>query len=372
MSFLSKALPFLFEETPPLSLDKVVLLPPAERQRLIREGSASPAIMAGLIEDEDIDVRVLLAQRLSSLLPKLKADDKETSSLVLGAIRQLTEDSVTPVRVALSSALKDIAKTPPAIARKLADDAERAVSEPIIRYSLSLSDADLLELIAQYPQGWQTESIAGRKRLTAAISDAVVKTGNALAAQALLANDTASISDSILEALGSNIDYEEALAARKTLKRRMKRDIDKLMQRSLYAFLRSNAHLDKSMTEDVLEKVQQRVTSQETLATIAPGNLTEEQLKDAILLGETPIALRGIAARAKTDENTVRRMVVDSGAAKPVIALCVKANLSMQFAVILQQRLTRLSPEKIFYPVEGSKVPISMEEIKWQWDFFGL
>lgn len=372
MSFLSKALPFLFEETPPLSLEKAVLLPSPQKKELISHSATSPAILAGLIGDEDVDVRVLLAQRLSSLLPKLKSDDDETSAMVLGAIRQLTEDSITPVRVALASALKDIANTPPAIARKLADDAERAVSEPIIRYSLSLSDEDLLALIAQYPQSWHTESIASRKRLSVAISEAVVKTGNALAAKALLANDSAKIAKEILVTLAENPDYEEALAARNTLKRKWKRDIDLLMEHTLYSFLRGHAHLDKGTTKDVMDKMQQRVTSQDMLHKTPPKDLSEEQLKDAILLGETPIALRGIAARAGTDVNTVRRMIVDSGAAKPVIALCVKANLSMQFAVLCQQRLTRLQPGKIFYPVEGNKVPISQEEIKWQWDFFGI
>lgn len=372
MSLLSKVLPFLFEETPPLSLEKFAALPAIEKQRLIREGNASPAVMAGLIGDEDIDVRVLLAQRLSSLLPKLKSDDQETSALVLGAIRQLTEDSVTPVRVALSSALKDIAKTPPAIARKLADDAERAVSEPIIRYSLSLSDEDLLSLLAEYPQSWHSESIASRRKLSSPVSNAVIATGNALATRALLANDTVQLNDIVINALRDNPDYTLDLQGRDKFQRKIKRDINLLVERSLYSFLRSNAHLDKSTTADVLEKMHQRVTSQETLADIPPGDLTEEQIRDAVLLGETAIALRAIAARAKTDENTVRRMLVDSGAAKPVIALCIKAGLSMAFALLCQQRLTRLPPEKIFYPVDGNKIPISQDEIKWQWDFFGI
>lgn len=373
MSILSKILPFLFEETTVLPLAEIARLPLAEKQRLIQDKSAPAALLAGMVGDEDADVRILLARRLGSLLPKLSvADDAQSSALVLEAIRQLTEDSVTPVRIALSSALKDIAKTPPAIARKLADDAERAVSEPIIRYSLSLSDDDLLALIAQYPQGWQTETIASRPRLTAGVGDAVVQTGNQSAARALLANPTARISTDSLNDLARDPAFRDALEQRNSLKNRLKRDIDTLMQHSLYQFLRRDAQLDKDMTRDVLDKVRQRVTSQETLANTAPGNLTEEQLKDAILLGETTIALRGMAARAGTDEATIRRMVVDSGAAKPVIALCAKAGLSMPFAVLCQQRLTRLPPDKIFYPLTGDKIPISLEEIKWQWDFFGI
>lgn len=372
MSFLSKALPFLFEESKPLSLEAFVKLPAREKQRLIQQGQASPEVLAGLTQDEDVDVRVLLAQRLSSLLPKLSSGDTETEALVLGAIRQLTEDSVTPVRVALSSALKDIAKTPHAIARKLADDAERAVSEPIIRYSLSLSDDDLLSLLAEYPQSWHSETIASRKHLSTSVSDAVVKTGNMLATRALLKNDTIDLTPVTLSALKDNPDYRIELKDRDQFQRKIKRDINLLMERSLYTFLRGTVQLDKNMTYDVLDLVQQRVTSQEKLATIPPGELSEDQIRDAVVLGETDIVLRAIAARAKTTPDIVRRMIVDSGAAKPVIALCVKANLSMSFALLCQQRLTRLPPDKIFYPINGTKAPISAEEIKWQWEFFGL
>ncbi len=372
MSFLTRIFPFLLEETASLTLDKVALMPLEQKQQIIQHKSTSPAILAGLAADKNDDVRVLLATRLSSLLKTLKSDDIETSRLLTQAIRQLTEDSVTPVRIALASALKDIANTPHDIARKLADDAERMVAEPIIRYSLSLSDEDLLALITQYPQGWHTQTIAARPRLSSSIMDAVIKTGNLIAGQALLANDTAKISPEALEILQGNPELALSISQRNSLKRRLKRDISSLVERSLYVFLRTNAHLDKTTTNDVLKKMNQRVNTQEVLTETAPELLSEDQLKDTILLGQNDIVLKAFASRAKTTEDVVKRMIIDSGAAKPVIALCTKAGFSMSIAVLIQQRLTRLPPTKILYPKNGTEVPITADEIQWQLEFFGI
>jgi hypothetical protein len=374
MSFLSKVLPFLFEHTEaiPLSPEKLAALPVAQKHQLIRHAHTPPAILAGFVNDEDTDVRVLLAGRLASLLNKLNTHDTKTVQLLTDAIRQLTEDSVTPVRIALASALKDVARTPPAIARKLADDAEREVAEPIIRYSLSLSDEDLLALVTQYPQGWHTQTIASRPRLSSSIMQAVIGTGNMLAGQALLANDKAKISPDALAVLQKNPELVQAISERNSLKRKLKRDIGFVVEQSLYGFLRKNAHLDRATTYDVLRTMQQRVDAQEKLPQTPPQDLTEEQMKDAILLGETEIVLRAFALRAKIDPAIAKKILVDSGSAKSVIALCVKANYSMPFAVFCQQRLTRLPPDKIFYPLNGDGVPITAEEIKWQWDFFGI
>jgi len=374
MSFISKIMPFLFDEVelPPIQPDQVAALPVEAKTKLIQHSQTPVTVLAQMASEKNVDVQLLLAERLTSLLPKVKASDQETSKLLLDAIRQLTEDTVTPVRVALASALKDVAHLPPDLARKLADDAERSVAEPIIRYSLSLSDEDLLNLITRYPQDWQTVTIAQRPRLSAPVSDAVFKTGNVSAGRLVLANDWARISPETLEGLIDNADYRTHMQQRNSLRRRLKRDILDLTERRLYDFLRQNAQLDKATTKDVLQTIQRRVDHQEQITKIAPANMTEQQIKDALMLGETEMVVKALAAQAKISEANVRRMVVDSEAAKPVIALCVKAGLSMSLAVLLQQRLTRLVPSKILYPKNGDQCPITAEEVKWQWDFFGI
>lgn len=369
-------MPFLFEEAspplPPADISRVTSLSPSEKSQLITSGATPLPVLAELVQDKDINVQTLLAQRLSSLLPKMDMTDAKASAMLIGAIKQMTEESVTPVRVALSSALKDVANTPPEIARRLADDVERAVAEPIILYSLSLSDDDLLDLISRYPQEWQTVSIARRKKLSSPVGDAVVGTGNIDAGKALISNDGAAISPQSLEKLGDNPEYVDALRDRNGVARKIRRDLNQILEHSLYVFLRKDAQLDKSTTHDVLKTIHRRVEHQDNHAALNPADLSEEQLRDAVALGDTELVIKALAIRARTTDKNVRRMIIDSGAAKPVIALCVRAGLPMSFAVLLQQRMTRLPPAKILYPVNGTETPISDEEVRWQLEFFGV
>ena len=376
MSFLSRAFPFLFEDADESAAcyapDRLKQASREEKVHLIQHGATPGAALLNFAQDPDSDIRILLAKRLSALLPKVKTSDAQTAQALLEALRQLTEDSVTPVRVALASALKDVANIPPAIARRLADDAERAVAEPIIRYSLGLGDEDLLELIAQHPEEWHVLSIAHRKRLTEIVSDSLVDLGNEEVSEALLANDGASIGKNRLEKMAGNPRHARSVEQRNSLERRLKRDFLTLTERSLYIFLRQNAQLDKKTTNDVLKTIHRRVDVQNNLPKTDPALMTEEQLRDALVLGENEAVIKAFAARAFTTESVVQRMLVSSGAAKPVIALCVKAGLSMNFSVLCQQRLTRLSPDRIFYPRDGSQCPLTQEEIRWQLDFFGI
>lgn len=376
MSFLARIFPFLFEEPIPdpakFSAEILAKASPEQKKLLIGHRSTPGSALVTFSRDPDSDIRILLAKRLSQLLPKVKSSDAQTAKALLEAIQHLTEDSVTPVRVALASALKDVANLPPMIARRLADDAERAVAEPIIRYSLGLSDDDLLELIAQHPQDWHVVTIAQRARLGEPVTDSLVGLENRDVSETLLGNDSARISQKSLTLIGKNPLHAASLKRRNSLNRRLKRDFSHVAENTLYSFLRQKANLDNKTTHHVLQTIHQRIDTQQHLSTTPPAELSESQLRDMVVLGENVLVLRALAARAKTDTDTIRRMVVESGAAKPVIALCVKAGLSMSFSVLLQQRLARLPPAKIHYPKNGDECPITPEEIQWQLEFFGI
>lgn len=377
MSWLMRLFPFLFDDVPasPVSQELVPIetLPREARLELARDTNTSLPVLTRLAQDEDTDIRVLLAQRLGQLAQKITPKDAATSDMLLKAIRGLAEESVTPVRIALASALKDVANCPADVARKLADDAERAVAEPVIRYSLSLSDDDLLDLIARHPQDWHTVTIAQRNRLPASVSHAVIETGNTEAGIALLENDRATIAPATMQKIKDQPAYKNSFAQRQNFGRTIKREMVIVAQNKLHDFLAQHTDLDRNTTTRIMDTVKRRVILQDNDALPEPGQMNEGQLKDALSIGRDELVLKALAARAGTSTETINRMAVESGAAKPVIALCVKAGLSMNFAVLLQQRMTRLPPAKILYPKEGSNTPpLTDEEIRWQWDFFGL
>lgn len=397
MSFLARIFPFLFDEvkkttsseyassdrhqnTPDTDdlIDKPATanLSNRDKARLIQHPQTPLSVLSRFSRDKDDNIQLLLAKRIAALIKKTKADDRETTALLLQTIRQLTEESITPVRIALVSALKDVAHCPPDLARKLADDMERDVAEPIIRYSLSLSDQDLLHLIARHPQDWHTATIAQRKFVSPPVSKAVIETGNKKAGIALLDNDGAIIDANTLhhlpQTLAQDQDMQNALQRRNSLSRKIKRDVFILAQRRVQELLHHHARLDRHTTEHLIDTVQRRIAIQDNDANLNPATLSETDIKDALAVGNDALAIKAIAIKAGTTEDIARRMLVDSSAAKPVIALCSKAGLSMGLAVFLQQRLTHLPPTKIIYAKNGTENPLSLDDIRWQLEFFGV
>ncbi len=351
---LSRWLPFLFEEhkdVPPEIIEQ-----------------------AKQIATIDTNQRTQLITQLATHLPHLDQDERaEAYTHVVEAFRVLAEDHVTSVRVALSSALKDIAKIPPDVARKLANDAEREVAEPILRFCMALAENDLLDLIRLYPEQWQTEAIAGRKRLSGPISHAISGTKNTAAHRILLGNDGALIGAETIQALQTIGGYDDILAARQALRRRLRREWMHLTERALYVFLRSEtgAGLDKYTTKQVMEATYERMQTQDDIKR-PEGIQSEEQIRDAIMLGENEIALRALAMRGNILYSTARKMAVDAGSGRAVMALCVRADVSLRLGVLIQQRLSRLPPAKILYPRSDGSCPLSDEELRWQYEFFGI
>ncbi len=376
MSFLEKNLPWLFEDVPPTPAGgwqkHLAEASPQRKQELLEKRSTPPVALAHMARDPDKDVRRVLSDRLAQILPSLSASEQvEVYDITVEAIKSLAEDEVTAVRVALASALKDIAGVPHHIARRLADDAEREVAEPILRHSMSLSDADLLDLIAQHPQDWHPIAVAQRKRLTAQVSEAVAKTGNVEATKELIKNDGATLDYRTHQILGESPTFKEELDARQSIARKMRREWIKVTDPILGNFLRVRTDLDEATTEKVMRKVHQNMGVQDDIKQKSAADLGVMEISEALKLGENNTVIAALVARSHVPEDVVRRML-DSLNGRAVIALCVKADMPMSFAVTLQQKIARLPPAKIVYPKDGDKNPLSPEELQFQYDFFGI
>ena len=77
-------------------------------------------------------------------------------------LEQLARDQAVGVRQALATSLKDVACAPPDLCLHLARDVEREVAEPILHYCATLTDKDLLSIIAEQPKSWVLSAIAQR------------------------------------------------------------------------------------------------------------------------------------------------------------------------------------------------------------------
>jgi len=175
---------------------------PATR-RAVAANIATPALTnRHLAEDGDDDVRAELAQKIGRLMPTLsKREAEHIRALTIETLERLAADQVPRVRAVLAEEIKRLDNVPHHIIQALARDAEAIVAVPIIEYSPLLSDADLMEIIAEGKVHGVLEAVARRRPLSAQVSDAVVSSLDIPAVAALLANPNAAVRDRTLDAI---------------------------------------------------------------------------------------------------------------------------------------------------------------------------
>lgn len=101
------------------------------------------------------------------------------------------------------------------------------------------------------------------------------------------------------------------------------------------------------------------------------GRLNEDFISDAMAMRNRELAYAALARLAKTDIEIVEK-VFDMKAAKPLVALCWQAGLSMRMALQIERELAHLQPQDLIYPRDGTDYPFSKDEMLWQLEFIGV
>ena len=101
------------------------------------------------------------------------------------------------------------------------------------------------------------------------------------------------------------------------------------------------------------------------------GELTDEAITDALAVRETDFVYAALAHLAGVAEATLKDLF-EARSAKPIVALCWKAGLSMRTALTLQRDLAQVPPKNLLYPKGGTDYPMTEEELEWQLDFLGV
>ncbi|MEI9929723.1 MAG: DUF2336 domain-containing protein [Rhizomicrobium sp.] len=162
---------------------------PATRRAVAANVTAPAQVNRGLAEDEEEDVRAELARKIARIMPGLSLREaKHIHDLTIETLERLAADQVPRVRAILAEEIKHLDCVPKHIVQTLARDVEETVHVPVLEYSPLLSDADLMEIIAEGKVHSVLKAIARRKPLSANVSDAVVSSLDIPAVAALLAN----------------------------------------------------------------------------------------------------------------------------------------------------------------------------------------
>jgi uncharacterized protein (DUF2336 family) len=363
--------------------------PNADVRKAVAHNRSTPIHASVLLaKDNDIDVRLTLAERLIHLLPDLSIDKQsQLYSFAIQALGTLALDEVLKIRLALSSALKDHAHAPPKVAGQLARDLEREVSEPVLRLCVALSDEDLLEILKSHPASWAVQAIATRPVVTERISQAVIDCDDEPSGYLLLENKGANIS---LKTLGEIVEkakqfptWQKSTAKRKSLPKELALELASFVDDTVRNLLLERTNYNADEMNEIATVVKRRMNlidqSDESpdamwsriVGMIKTKQLTDQAMQDAIAVRNRTFVIKAFAALCKTPEQAIEQ-IFELKAPKPIVAICHMAGFSMRTAFLIQKEMLLIQPKELIYPRGGTDYPLDEKEIRWQLEYLGL
>lgn len=357
-----------------------------ENVRQAAAGNAATPLQTAplLVQDESRMVRAALARKLGRVLPTMPEGMSRKS--VLEALETLGHDTAADVRAAVAVTLRDTAFLPPALARSLAEDSEREVASPVLRFSLSLSDKDLIELVRGAKREWVPVEVAHRKVISNDVAMAVWESGNQEAAAVLLSNRGAETSPAILdEAIEEAVivtELQPPLARHPQLSSAQLERLAIFVDGSLLETLASRAQLDRGTLSDVSAVIRRRLDwaawrkkggsgAERAQALFKRRELDDAAVSDAVAWGERDFVVTALALLAKTQDALVEKVLAHQSP-KGITALCWKAGIAMRTCRMLQIRIARVPVMKALYARGGTDYPLSAADLKWQLEFYGI
>lgn len=356
-------------------------------RRAVAANKSTPMQAAPLLaKDDELDIRLALAARLLNLLPNLTPEKhSQLYAFAVQALGRLAEDEVLQVRRALTTVLQDYAKAPPAVVNRLARDVEREVSEPILRFCVALSDEDLLDILSAHPAPWAISAIAQREIVSVSVAHAVIEADDGEATTSLLINSGAALTEDILQRVVDQAKgrpaWHRPIAVRPELSLDLARQMVGFVDKVILDVLEQRSDFDAATRDSLHATIKRRLSflhdgdaqegaEQKVERLAKAGTLTPEVISDALAWQEMDFVHAALGHFAGLPAKTVGLML-DAGSAKPVVALCWKANMPMRLCIELQQRASGLKPKDILYAKGGTDYPMTPDEIKWQLEFFG-
>lgn len=291
--------------------------------------------------------------------------------------------------------MKDIANAPPDVIKTLAMDTEIEVSGPVLEFSPTLSDDDLLQIIEHGPAAGGLNAISKRAGVSETFADVIVGTDDVSAISDLLSNDSAQIREATLDDLidrAPDVELWHApLVGRPNLPNGAEIRLANFLADNLLEVLQERADLDADTLEAVKAVVHQRIGGEGadgTADTDGAGQdflnmdipiemlnrlfqarkLDGKVIAKALNAGDYGFVLASLIVRAGLDEAVVKRMFVEKSA-RGITAAAWKAKLPAKLAAQIQQRMGRIAPSDVLM-ADGEEYSMNNDDLQFQIEFF--
>ncbi len=359
------------------------------RQTVAKNAKAPRQTHSLLARDEDTEVRSGLAEKLSRIAPDLSDDDRDKiRQSTHEALDILARDQISVVRQVLSETLKDVANISPDVIKLLAMDSEIAVAGPVLEYSPVLTDDDLIEIVKSGPTHGGIGAVSRRSGVSEMLADAIVATDDVHGIADLLANETAQIREQTLDDLIDRADtielWHAPLVNRPALPSGAAIRLARFVADDLLDQLTARDDLDEETLMAVKSMVRRRIDGnpkegggegadipgveppiEVAKRLLAAGRLDAKVLSKALASGDKSLILASLSVLTGLSMAVVDRAFT-AHSAKGIVSLVWKAQLPMQLAVQVQQRMAGIAPAEIIEAGQNGEYPFTDDEMNWQ------
>lgn len=316
-----------------------------------RASRLSAADVEALQRDRSVESRAAVATKLGRQLDELSGSPQ--GELAHAVLKLLVRDVAKEVRRALAEAVATSHTLPAPVARQLVRD-ELEVAQPVLEKSPILGDELLIEVVRTNAVQYAL-AVAARERLSEAVSDALVDTGDRDVVVRLLGNGGAAISQRALQRVvddhRADPEVERRLVRRPELPYEIieqlvsavgeriewelirTRQITPEQARAIMAAVRERAAIAITAREH-----SDRQTVQHLRDRFDHGLLGHDDLLRHLRDGDVAALEIGLGLHAKLEPGQVRRLLY-SPDRRQMAALCIAAGLSSVHYIAIRMAL---------------------------------
>jgi len=342
-----------------------------------------------LVDDSNDEVRSQLALKIGRLLPGLSGEETEKlREQALEILELLAQDHLPRVRQIVSEEIKSSDSVPRELIKGLAKDIEQIVAAPVLEYSPLLSDEDLLEIMAGGIANGALSAIAQRSSVSEEVSDQIVASLDIPAVAALLVNPNAHIREQTLDGIVEHAedieDWHQPLVLRPDLSLRAAKRIAGFVASSLLHTLSERNKLDPAFVDGIQKNVHERIQKESSLlqedkeeeeratarvdAAYQAGNLNNTFVMQAVKAADQPLVIAALCRLTSKDSRFVVR-VLSSQQGKGITSLVWLAGLSMRTALAVQ-KMFNVPPDSMTMARDGVDYPMEGAEMTWHLRYF--
>ena len=320
----------------------------ADREREQRLGAAD---VATLQRDRSPQARAQVAAKFGRQFDELcGGGDRAVAAAVL---ELLVRDLAVEVRQALANTVAASALVPTHIAQQLATD-RIEIASPILEQSPVLGDEDLVRVVRTHAMQYAL-AVAGRRRLSEVVSEALVDTGEAAVVARLVENAGASLSQTtmarVIQDFRDNEQIHGRVIRRPELPYELVEQLIGVMGERLEWQLIRERRMPAEEARALMHAVRERAAisftarahadgklQQHLLAEFSTGRLDHERLLRFLRDGDIAGLEIGLALHARLEPNQVRRLLYHADR-RHLAALCIAAGFATLHYITLRMAM---------------------------------